>query len=150
MALLLLFSLAMSTAQVFIFEILRENGLLQCPPTYFASINQLVAFCQCKKFASLYGGQFTERDFDLSLTTGRMHFEKVLTELFETGVTLGRVIAMYVYAGTYAVRFLKCNVPEICFVLPDWVDDYVRTYLKPRLISSNRWEAYEKLFNLSM
>lgn len=138
---------SMSTAQLYIFEVLRQYGL-QCPERRIDSIYQIFMLHQIYKFASLYRNQFSSKDFDVGRASGHVSLRRIFDNIFVDGVNLGRVVAMYAYGGWIAVEYLKCNFPEICYHIPVWIDDYICTHLKPRLILQDRWQCYKKLFHL--
>lgn len=102
----------------------------------------------CRAFSALYREKFSDKDFILSLQHAKPSLHKIFNRLFFDGVTLGRVTSMYAYGAFYAEEYLKRNLTDICFAIPCWINEYVITYLKPRLITEKRWDTYERLFHL--
>lgn len=134
---------------MYILEILRENGFQCSNRKHFASKHQDFMFLQCYHYQKLYSDQFSTNDFDLSLSNSEMSIRKIFDKLFENGVNLGRLVSMYVYGALFALEILKKGVmPLVCLLVPDWIDDYILSCLKPMLMQQNRWECYEKLLNV--
>ena len=134
---------------MYILEILRENGYQCNYNRNFATRHQLFMILQCYHYQKLFSDQFSKNDFDLSLSNSEMSMRKIFDKLFETGINLGRIISMYVYGALFSLEILKIGMmPAACLLISDWIDDYVVSSLKPALMQLNRWQHYEKLFNL--
>lgn len=139
--------LKMSTSKYYIFDLLRSKGV-QCPKIHLASSYQLYMVYQCHQFYALYQEQFKSQDFDVNALTAPGSLQKIFETLFENGVTLGRITAMYIYGALFALEFLKCNESSAALLIPDWIDNFTLDFLKPRLLNENRWHCYQKLLHL--
>lgn len=135
----------MSTASICIYETLRKHGFL-APKVRYSTAYQLFMYFQCNQFESTFYDQFSEQDFDRS--NPRFSMWKIFDELFATGVTLGRIIAMYFYASLFALEFARRDSWIMYMSLPAWTDEYIDGFLKPRLIENDQWQFYEKFFHL--
>ena len=140
---------ALPTSKLYISEVLRDSGVTCLQEIKFASREQLFMYLQCRHFRSLFGNQFGEKDFDLSLATSKISLYKIFDGLFYDGITLGRVTSMYVYGGLLALQLYKTySFREMHSLVSDWIDEYISAYLKQRLVMQDRWKYYAPLFHL--
>ncbi|MED6239146.1 hypothetical protein ILYODFUR_021689 [Ilyodon furcidens] len=71
-------------------------------------------------------------------------FLGVATEIFATGITWGKVVAMYAVAGALAVDCVRQGHPTTVHILVDSLGQFVRKFLVPWLKRRGGWAEITK------
>ncbi|KAM8727438.1 bcl-2-related ovarian killer protein homolog A-like [Acanthopagrus latus] len=71
-------------------------------------------------------------------------FIGVATEIFSTGITWGKVVAMYAVAGALAVDCVRQGHPSTIHIIVDSLGQFVRKFLAPWLKRRGGWAEISK------
>ncbi|XP_030258545.1 bcl-2-related ovarian killer protein homolog B-like [Sparus aurata] len=71
-------------------------------------------------------------------------FIGVATEIFSTGITWGKVVAMYAVAGALAVDCVRQGHPTTIHIIVDSLGQFVRKFLAPWLKRRGGWVEISK------
>lgn len=141
--------LAVSTAQLFILQILQENGFKYPLEKRFVSREQLEMFLRLRVSYPLYSKLYTEKDFDVS-ATAKISMHQKFQKCFEFGMTTHpAVVSIIIYGAMLAFEILKRGMHGMCVLVPDWIDEYICHHVKPRL-DENQWNIMKRNLHLDV
>ncbi|XP_028328111.1 bcl-2-related ovarian killer protein-like isoform X2 [Gouania willdenowi] len=135
----------------YILSRINQNGLgwskneLNFPPSTAALAEvSVVLLCLGDELESLQPALYRNvaRQLNISVSMENMvsdAFIGVATEIFATGVTWGKVVAMYAVAGALAVDCVRHGQPATVHILVDNLTQFVRKYLVSWLKRRGGW-----------
>ncbi|XP_046342219.1 bcl-2-like protein 2 [Haliotis cracherodii] len=96
------------------------------------------------EFEERYRSQFEEMGNQLHITptTAYPTFHAIVNELFADGVNWGRVVALFTFGGSLAVRCFEQDMPQIVDSIIDWVSTYADNNLSQWISGQSGWEGF--------
>ena len=95
----------------------------------------------CDEFEERYRSQFDEmcEQLDITLNTAYPTFHAVANELFGNGVNWGRIVALFTFGGSLAVKCFEKQMPLLVDSIVDWMSIYIKNNLNQWIESQNGW-----------
>ncbi|VDP28010.1 unnamed protein product [Soboliphyme baturini] len=114
----------------------RECPELPCPNDI-----RLCMRSMGEEFEKLYCRQFSSMTDALNISPAIAFptFHEVCEELFNDGITWGRIVALYAFGGTLAVQFLRKGMEELTSCTADWVAQYTQQQLSQWIAENGGW-----------
>ena len=93
------------------------------------------------EFEQRYTEVFQEMCNQLHITPNTAHptFTAIVNELFSDGIKWGRIVALFSFGGSLAVRCVEKEMPVLVDQIVDWVTIYVDTNLHSWITEHGSW-----------
>ncbi|XP_005103752.1 bcl-2-like protein 2 [Aplysia californica] len=96
------------------------------------------------EFEERFRSHFDDMIGQLHVTEDNAHdtFSSIVSETFSDGVNWGRIVALFGFAGRFAVQCFENNLPHVVDNIVEWVTAYVDNNLSTWMSSHNNWEGF--------
>lgn len=100
------------------------------------------------EFEKRYRSKFSELANQLHITQDSAYptFSAVVEEIFAGGVNWGRVVALFAFSGTLAIRCIENNLPQVVDLLVDWVSTYMHHNIDQWITDHNGWDGFVEFY----
>ena len=99
------------------------------------------------EFETRFRSRFDDMIQKLHLTRDNAQdtFHAIVAETFSDGANWGRIVALFGFAGRFAIECFKNEMPEMVDHIVDWVTSYVNTVLRSWMLENKSWVSIEFL-----
>ena len=73
-------------------------------------------------------------------------FDRVVKQLFETGINWGRIVALYAFGGALARQCVALHLYDFVPLIKRWIVRYVERNLAEWIVSKSGWEGCDRHF----
>lgn len=96
------------------------------------------------EFEERFRNRFDDMINQLHVTEDNAHdtFSAIVNETFADGVNWGRIVALFGFAGRFAVRCHENNLSQLIDSIVDWVTNYMENNLSAWMLSNNSWDGF--------
>ncbi|KAK3103484.1 hypothetical protein FSP39_019575 [Pinctada imbricata] len=92
-------------------------------------------------FEERYQAQFQDLVEQLHITqnTAYSMFKSIVEELFSGGINWGRIVALFAFGGSLAVRCVETGMPNLVESVVEWITIYIEQHLQTWIIQHGGW-----------
>ena len=114
----------------------------QCPPLIDPPLKIHITMREKgDDFEERYKTHFQDLVEQLHVTqnTAYSMFKSIVEELFSGGINWGRIIALFAFGGSLAVRCVETGMPNLVDSVVEWVTTYVEHHLEKWISQHGGW-----------